>query len=215
MLNWDKANQFSEIFMKLRFALASPYVRTVMATALECGLGDQIEKVDTNVWAADTDIGSVNPLGKVPALATDDGRVLCDSPVICEYLDSLHDGNKLYPAEGIARWDALNLAALAKGIMDAAVGQIIEIRIRPEEVRWQGQLDRQKGKIAAALDNLETQAVSGALKEVTIGTVTLGCALGYLDFRFPEDGWRNGHPALDAWYMDFSNRPAMLATRPS
>ena len=93
--------------MKLRYSPASPHVRKVAVVAHETGLIDRLEIVPTNVWASDTDIGRDNPLGKVPALTTDGGEVLFDSPVICEYLDSLHDGAKLYPPSGGARWTAL------------------------------------------------------------------------------------------------------------
>ncbi|HVH83320.1 MAG TPA: glutathione S-transferase N-terminal domain-containing protein, partial [Steroidobacteraceae bacterium] len=90
--------------MKLRFSATSPYVRKVMATAHETGLESRIERVPAAVWVPDTDIAKHNPLGKVPALITGEGEVLYDSPVICEYLDSLHKGPKLFPAAGTARW---------------------------------------------------------------------------------------------------------------
>ncbi|MEK7820711.1 MAG: glutathione S-transferase N-terminal domain-containing protein, partial [Pseudomonadota bacterium] len=114
--------------MKLRFSPTSPYVRKVCVVALETGLFARLDLAPTNVWAADTDIGRDNPLGKVPALATDGGEVLFDSPVICEYLDSLHDGAKLFPAAGGARWTALRRQALADGILDASVLRFLENR---------------------------------------------------------------------------------------
>lgn len=201
--------------MKLRYSPTSPYVRKVMVTAMEAGLDDRIERVETDVWSPDTDIAEDNPLGKVPALVADDGTVFCDSPTICDYLDSLHGGPRLIPAEGPARWQALNLHALASGVMDAAVARVVESRARPEALRYDGWLERQKGKIGRALDSLDQQAAGGALDgPVTIGTITVGCALGYLDLRFAADAWRDGRPALDAWYGAFSRRPAMQATVP-
>ena len=95
--------------MKLRYSSTSPFVRKVMVTAHEAGIIDQIEPVATNVWAKDTDIGTDNPVGKVPTIVTDGGEILYDSSVICEYLDSLHDGKKLFPASGGARWQALRV----------------------------------------------------------------------------------------------------------
>ena len=201
--------------MKLRYSPTSPYVRKVVVTAIEAGLDDRIERIETDVWDPSTDIAEDNPLGKVPALTTDEGMVLCDSPTICQYLDSLHDGPRLIPAEGPGRWHVLDLHALANGIMDAAVARVVEHRARPEHLRFDGWLQRQKLKIDRALDALDKQAAEGALDgPVTLGTITLGCALGYLDLRFPEDAWRDGHPALAAWYETFSRRPSMQATVP-
>ena len=201
--------------MKLRYSPTSPYVRKVVVTAIETGLDDRIERIATDVWDPATDIAADNPLGKVPALTTDDGTVLCDSPTICDYLDSLHGGPKLIPAAGPARWRVLNLHALASGIMDATVARVVEHRARPEDKRFDGWLERQKFKIGRALDALDRQAAEGALDgPVTLGTIALGCALGYLDFRAPEDAWRDGRPALAAWYEAFARRPSMQATAP-
>ena len=201
--------------MKLRYSPTSPYVRKVAVTAIEAGLDDRIERAETNVWDPATDIAEENPLGKVPALITDEGAVLCDSPLICEYLDSLNDGAKLIPAGGPERWRALELQALGDGIMDAAVARIIETRMRPEALRWDGWLERQRAKIASAADVLERDAAAGRLDgPVTLGSIELGCALAYIDFRFAEDNWRDGRPKLAAWFEAFDQRPSMEATRP-
>jgi glutathione S-transferase len=201
--------------MQLRFSPTSPYVRKVNAAAREMGLAERIELVPANPWNPADDLPSQNPLGKVPALITDDGRVLCDSPLICEYLDSLHDGPRLLPASVPERWRVRALEALADGVLDAAVARITELRVRPEAYRWNGWIERQQGKIARTLDALEAEAAAGAFDgAVTIAAVTLGCALGYLDFRFPADAWRDGRPALTRWYEAFSRRPSMVATVP-
>jgi len=201
--------------MKLRYAATSPYVRKVVVAAAECGLAERLERIETNVWDPDTDIAADNPLGKVPTLITDDGLALCDSPVICEYLDSLHAGAKLIPPEGAARWDVLNRAALAQGMMDASIARVMEIRIRPEQYRWPGLLERQKAKSDAVLKTLEAEAAAGRLEGVNLGTIAVGCALGYLDLRFAEENWRGGHPALAAWYENFAKRPSMQASDPT
>ena len=201
--------------MKLRFAATSPYVRKVVVAAAECGLEDRIERIDTNVWAPDTDIADDNPLGKVPTLITDDGWVLMDSPVICDYLDSLSPDVRLVPAEGDERWRVLNLAALGHGMMDASVGRVMEIRIRPEQYRWQGLLERLKGKTDRALDSLEKEAAADRLPGVDLASITVGSALGYLDLRFAEEAWREGRPVLTAWYEAFSRRPSMQASDPT
>ncbi|MFQ5958179.1 MAG: glutathione S-transferase N-terminal domain-containing protein [Alphaproteobacteria bacterium] len=198
--------------MKLRFSPTSPYVRKVVVTAAETGLSDRIELVLTNTRDPNSDLPQDNPLGKVPVLITDDGIKLLDSPVICEYLDGLHDGPKLVPPAGDARWRALRLEALADGILDAAVLRMLEGR-RPDGERSQAFADKQRGKIVATLDVLEDEAPAFG-DAPTIGAITAGCALGYLDFRFSDDDWRQGRPALAGWYEDFAKRPSMVASVP-
>ncbi len=198
--------------MKLRFSPTSPYVRKVCVVALETGLFARLELAPTNVWAADTDIGRDNPLGKVPALATDGGEVLFDSPVICEYLDSLHDGVKLFPAAGGARWTALRRQALGDGMLDASVLRLLESR-RKETERSSAWLDRQRTAVERALDALEDEAADLG-HGVTIGHIAIGCALGYIDFRFAADNWRHRRPALTGWYEEFARRPSMMRTVP-
>ena len=198
--------------MKLRFSPTSPYVRKVCVVTHETGLFGRLEIVPTNVWASDTDIGRDNPLGKVPALTADGGEVLFDSPVICEYLDSLHDGVKLFPPVGGARWTALRRQALGDGILDAAVLRLLEGK-RKDSERSASWLDRQRTAIGRALDALEEEAADFG-RGITIGHVAIACALGYLDFRFPGDNWRNLRPTLTEWYEDFAQRPSMTRTVP-
>jgi glutathione S-transferase len=198
--------------MKLRYSPTSPYVRKVTVVAHETGLIGRIELVPTNVWASDTDIGRDNPLGKVPALTTDGGEVLYDSPVICEYLDSLHDGAKLYPPSGGARGTALRRQALADGMLDAGVLRRLE-SMRKEPERSASWIERQRMAVARAMDALEEQA-SALGAGVTIGHVAIACALGWFDFRFPADDWRLNRPALAAWYAAFAERPSMKKTVP-
>jgi glutathione S-transferase len=199
--------------MKLRHSTTSPYVRKVSVVAIETGLAGRIEAVPTNPWDPDDDLPTDNPLGRVPALMTDDGEVLFDSPVICEYLDSLQDEPKLFPPSGQARWQALRHQALADGILDSAVSRFMETSRRPEELRWPSWDDRHREKIARALDHLEAhvEALSGA---ITIGQVAIGCALGYLDFRFAGEDWRRNRPRLAAWYAGFAKRSSMQQTVP-
>ncbi len=198
--------------MKLRYSPTSPYVRKVTVVAHETGLIDRIELVPTNVWANDTDIGRDNPLGKVPALTTDGGEVLFDSPVICEYLDSLHDGAKLYPPSGGARWTALRRQALADGVLDAGILRRLE-SMRREPERSSAWIERQRTAVERALDSLEEEA-SSLGQAITIGHVAIGCALGWFDLRFPADNWRHRRPALAAWSAAFAERPSMKKTVP-
>jgi glutathione S-transferase len=199
--------------MQLRYSPTSPYVRKVVVTAMEIGLDTEIEKIPTNPWDAATDLPSDNPIGKVPALVIDGARVLFDSPVICEYLDGLHDGAKLFPPSGEARWSALRLQALGDGILDAAVSRLLEGR-RPEERQSLDWVERQKNVVNRALDTLDKEADGLERDAASIGHVTVGCALGYLDFRFPNDDWRRGRPKLTQWYEKFSQRVSMKETVP-
>ena len=197
--------------MKLFFSAASPYVRKVMVVAHETGLVDRIEKLPTDVWSPATEIGGFNPLGKVPALVADDGTVLFDSPVICEYLDA-RAGGKLFPAPGKARWEALTLQALGDGVLDAAMLRRRE-SMRPQALQSEEWMARQATVVKRGLDQAETMAASWA-GAVGIGTIAMGCAVGWLDFRFSHEDWRPGRPKLAAWYAGFVKRASMQATMP-
>jgi len=143
-------------------------------------------------------------------LTTDDGQVLLDSPVICEYLDGLGAGRKLFPPPGPARWTALTQQAIADGVTEAVILCRYET-LRPEDKRWSGWTDGQMQKARGGLAALDPQGLAGA---PTIGHIAIACALGYLDFRFPDEGWRERHPKLATWYHDFEQTPSMRATKP-
>jgi len=196
--------------MKLWYGPASPFARKVLVFAHEVGLADSIELAAGDVWAADSPVTKENPLGKVPALVTPEG-VFAGSYLCCEYLDSLHSGTRLIPADPKARWPVLQLHAFADGIIEAAVAVSIEKLRRPKEFVYQGTLDRQNEKIKRTLDKIAPMALGRA---PDIATLTLGCALGYLDFRMPQLGWRDGRAALAGWYEPFSQRKSMQATVP-
>ncbi len=201
--------------MKLYGAAASPFVRKVRVAIIECGLGAGVEQIDTDVkpTAVNERVNENNPLGKIPTLVTDDGLGLFDSRVIAEYLDSLAAGVVLIPAAGEARWHTLRLQALADGIMDAAVSRRYETVFRPDEKRWDDWAAGQKAKISRGLDMLEERADRLA-DRLDIGTIALACALGYLDFRFAADSWRDNRPGLAAFYEVFAARDSMQRTRP-
>lgn len=200
--------------MKLYYSTASPFVRKVLVCAHECGVADSIELVPTKVLPSEPnrEYARVTPLMKLPALARDDGFVLFDSIVICEYVDSLSKGAHLFPAQGDARWRALRLHALADGILDAAVLARYENNVRPAEMRWKTWTDGQLLKVDQSLDFLEQNA--GDLAGITIGTIAVGCALGYLDFRYADRKWREGRPKLGAWYEAIAKRPSFQKTLP-
>lgn len=199
--------------MKLHYNPASPYVRKVRVLALETELMGDIElaKVTLTPTGPDENVCSDNPIGKIPTLVRDDGSALYDSRVICEYLDSRHDGARMFPEKGETRWTAVRRQALADGILDAAVGTRYETVLRPEALRWPDWVDGQMNKVRRSLDVLEHEALGDS---VDIGTISVACALGYLDFRYPDEGWRNSRPRLAAWFEEFSQRPSMSETRP-
>ena len=198
--------------MKLRYSATTPYVRKVMMVAIECGLDSSIELQETNAWSPETDLPQDNPLGKVPALILPGGPTLYDSPVICEYLDTLHDGPRLFPPTGPARWTALRQQALADGTCDAALLRRME-SLRPDGEKSASWIERQRMAMVRACDALEAEA--GALPlEPTIGTLAILSTLGYLDFRFGHEDWRPGRPALTAWFDKASDRDSVRRTAP-
>jgi glutathione S-transferase len=201
--------------MKLRYSTSSPYVRKVMITAHERGLVDRIELLPSKVapTAVNTDIAVENPLVKVPTLVLDGGASLFDSRVICEYLDTLHDDEPLFPVAGAARWNALRRQATADGLLDAAILVRYESTLRPSDKRWEEWIAGQTTKIEQVLDSLEAEAEHFS-PVLTIGEITIGCALDYLDVRYPEMAWRTGRPKLAAFFETLLARPSMQATRP-
>ncbi|WP_198370744.1 glutathione S-transferase family protein [Roseomonas rosulenta] len=194
--------------MKLAYSPNSPYVRKCHACAIQRGIDQRIEL--WTIGTTDPALAAINPLSKVPTFVTDDGQVLYDSPVICEYLDSIGDAPKLIPAPGPARWRALTLAALGDGILDATQPRRREVALPQDEGRVT-YIAQQQQKVTRALAVLENESL-GMLE--TIGDIAVACALGYLDFRYPHEPWRPGHPKLEAWYAKVAAMPAMARTVP-
>lgn len=201
--------------MRLFYSLASPFVRRVLVAAIELGLRDRIEIVDvlTTPINPDPQLFDVNPVRKIPALETDDGQLLFDTPVITEYLNDLAGGS-LLPATGAARWTVKRQEAMAAGLLDAAVLTRYEGFLRPEALRWDEWTNAQLGKIEGALTQMDADVASFG-DEPTLGQIAFGCACGYLDFRFTDMPWREKHGAVADWYASFSERPSMKATAPS
>jgi len=201
--------------LKIYYAAASPFVRKCLVAATELGLREKIELVSAAAHPVNRDKNVVahNPLGKIPTLITDDGNVLYDSRVICEYLNA-QGGGHLVPRSGEARWAVLCEQALADGVMDAAVLTRYEAFARPEALRWKEWTAGQLEKVTSGLDMLESRAADFG-DRVDLGTIAFGCMLGYLDFRFPTLGWRDGRPNAAAWFEWFDARDSMVATRPA
>lgn len=201
--------------MKLIGSLGSPYVRKVRVVLAEKKLDYQFEL--ENVWAPDTAISKLNPLGKVPSLVMDDGSVMIDSRVMVEYLDTLTPVCKLLPANSRDRADVKCWEALADGIIDAAVIVRLE-RLRPIELQSEDWVARQQGKVKLGLAALSDKL--GDLpycmgKNYSLADVAVGCMLGWLAFRFPDIGWRDDHANLARLFDKLSERQSFKDTFPS
>jgi len=197
--------------MQIHATITSPFVRKVLVTAHETGLYDRLKWIATNPHA-DEYLRADNPLCKIPTLVFEKEELpLFDSRVVCEYLDSLHSGPKLFPSEGRSRWNALRLQALGDGILDANVSRRNET-IRPKNEQSPAWIQRQRLAVSSAISWLNEHI--GLLDgPVTIGSITVGCALGYFEVRFPQDDWRKGNDKIATWYDAFSSRPSMAKTK--
>lgn len=200
--------------MKIFYSAASPYVRKCMVVAIETGLESRIERLAAaaNPVNRDANIVAQNPLGKVPTFITDDGQVLYDSRVICEYLNDLGRGS-LIPASGPARWRVLTEQSLGDGILDAALLARYEGAMRPENLRWPEWARGQMDKIHSGIAVINAQAPQWG-DTFDLGKITMASALGYLDFRFASLDWRSQYPNAAAWFAKINARPAMQATVP-
>ena len=200
--------------LTLRSGYTSPFGRKVRIAVSVLGLEREVAIAPASTLDPADPIRQQNPLGKVPVLLLDDGAALYDSPVILEYLDHRAGGGRILPKDPQARFAALRLQALADGLMDASILINYEARYRPvqnHEPKW---LDLQAGKVTRALAVLEAAPPPSITIPPDVGQITLACALGYRDFRFPGS-WREAHPRLAAWLGDFAARvPAFAATTP-
>ncbi len=195
---------------------ASPFVRKVRVLLAETGQQDRVALHGCMPTPVNPDAQLVqdNPVGKIPALRLADGSVLHDSRVILDYFDHQHVGNPLIPRDGSARWRRLTLASLADGIMDAAVLVRYETAMRPADKHWAPWLDEQRNKIRRSLAELEQDAIAELTSHFDIASISVACALGYLDFRHPDLQWRTATPKLADWYAEVSQRPSMQQTQP-
>jgi len=200
--------------MQLFYSQTSPFVRKCLVAAHELGLAERLELKPAAAHPVNRDRSVVerNPLGKIPTLVTAAGAVLFDSRVICEYLNGLGDGH-LLPTAGEARFAILTDQALADGMMDAAVLARYESGVRPENLRWSDWIGGQMEKVSAALSDFERRAAAWE-DRMDLGVIALGCAIGYLDFRYPDFQWRKRSPSIARWYEEFAARESMAKTRP-
>lgn len=198
--------------MKLFCSKTSPYARKVRVALEELGLAGDVEEIMVDPFAPPPELLAANPLSKIPTLVTERGEALPDSRLILDYLVHRRSGLGA-PGRGARRWEVLRRAQLADGVIDAAVGTVLERR-RPESIHYIPFLDRQAHTIRRALDALNVDAGLLALEHPGVCEITCGAALGYLDFRLPYLEWRKGRDALAHWYAVFAQRPSMQKTQP-
>jgi glutathione S-transferase len=207
------SERLSDSAMKLHWSPRSPFVRKVMIVAHERGVVDRLTCIRTVAATAKphAELMKDNPLSKIPTLVLDDGTVLYDSPVICEYLDALDGTPKLFPRQAKARLIALRRQALGDGFLDMMVLLRDErMRAQPSEAHMASTAVRKR----AVLESLEREADSLNRAPFTIGHIAIGCALSYLDFRFADEDWRKDHLRLANWHAVFSARRSVRATQP-
>lgn len=199
--------------MKIYYSAASPFVRKVLVCAAELGVTIEHSPAQVGPVARSATVVADNPLGQLPTFFADDGTVLYDSRVICEFLDDHAGGGRLFPKSGAARWQSLVEQSLADGLLDAALLARYETILRPDDRKWPDWIAGQMDKVRCACDRMEQWAPSLGGR-VDIGTIAIGCALGWLDFRYADYGWRTGRPALAAWFDPFAARTSMASTTP-
>lgn len=197
--------------MKLLYQTHSPYARKTLVFAHEAGLADRLQVVhhETSPTRRNPDVFAENPLGKVPVLARPGQASLFDSDVICAYLDTLHQGRRLIPGEGEARWRALRAQAVAQGIAEAGIAVRWETVRRPEALRYAPLRDGQVEKLIASYDWLEEELDASA--PVDVGHIAVATALAWIEFR-DLPGFRKNRPKLVAWFDAFGRRASMRAT---
>ena len=199
--------------MKLIYSPSSPYARKTRAVVIEKKLTDKVEFV--NLSPADNPklLLDANPLNRIPTLILDNGKPMIDSPVICEYLDSLGDHPGQLTGHGDAVWDIRHMHAFADGILDSIFAISMERR-RDESEQSPSYIQKQIARIGRGLATLDAQ-VAGFSQDPDLGVITVGCVLGYMDIRLQNDvDWRADCPRLATWYAEFSKRPAMVETAP-
>ena len=200
--------------MKLYFSATAPFVRKVLVMASETGLRDRIELAPLVVSPMKDNpaIAPANPAMKIPTLVLDDGTSLFDSRVICEYLDTLHQGRKMIPLSGPERWRVLRFQSMCDAMDEAGLQFHYEKTMRPTELIWRDWLDGQGRKALQSIDR--AQAELDPSEPVHLGHIALACAIGWFELRRPLGDLRPGRDKLFAWYEQFSRRPSMIATAP-
>lgn len=201
--------------MKLFWSGGSPFARKVMIVAHETGLADRLDTVEGSgtPLAPNRETGAYNPLNKLPCLVTEDGPAIYDSSVICQYLLSLAPHQTML-ANGQGRFQTLTLEALGDGICDAAILIRYELLQRTAEQQSEDWMASQFYKIDNALKHASERWMSHLAGPFDLGHAALGCALSYLDLRYPTKDWRSAHPQLETWHNTFVERVSAQKTKP-
>ena len=198
--------------MKLHWSPRSPFVRKVMICVHELGFtGLQLVRTPVEIDHPNRALLTENPIGKIPALVFDDGVVLYDSAVICEYLDTTYGRGQLFPIDSASKWTALRRQALGDGVLDALLWWRFE-RAKPAQLQNSALMFTFESKTNACLDALEAESAALSADAFTIGTIAIGCALCYFDFRFADRNWREGRAGLEHWHREFKARPSVAIT---
>ncbi|HEV7310184.1 glutathione S-transferase [Ensifer sp.] len=196
--------------MILYYQTHSPFARKALVFAHEIGLADQLQVIhhETSPTRRNDEVYAENPLGKVPVLLREGEEAIFDSDVICAYLDTLHEGRRLIPETGEARWRALRLQSVAQVLAQTGIGLRWEWERRPEHLRYPALADGYEEKIEATYDWLERTVEPGA--PVDIGQIALATTLSWMAFR-DLPSFRN-RLSLTRWFDAFEERPSMQAT---
>lgn len=199
--------------MILYWSARSPYVRKVMVCAHELGIHDRIKRVK-RVASEDgsySEFAKINPVGQIPAMVLDDGTVIPNSTVICDYLATNFGGPALLPANGPGRLDVMRRYGFGEGVIDKAIRWVSE-NLRPKELKSEKVAKASRQSVEQTLDLLEGEAHRWPRERFDLGDIAICCALGYLDFRHSRLDWRSGHPKLADYYARHAARPSMAAT---
>ena len=200
--------------MKLVYSPPSPFVRKVTTLIYHANLNDRIEliNVKTTALSVAEEARAANPLGKIPVMILEDGKVIFDSRVITRYLDNFA-GSNLYPQDKI--YDILTLEALADGIMESAVSITYESKLRPQNEQSPSWMEAQWSKVLHAVKALDDEQFKAMDSDMNMGQIAVACALGYLDFRHDARQWRSGHSNLASWNDKMMKLPALIKTIPT
>jgi glutathione S-transferase len=200
---------------------ASPFVRKVVVTILELGIADRVAEIQTrwpHRWATETvpfapDFAAATPVGRIPALVTEEGMRLTDSQVICEYLNAEYGAHRLLPPEGPARWRMMEAVAIANACLEAQILRRAETLRHPPErsEAFIAKMQARGLRCFAALDGM----IDRFGPEPDLARIATACACGFVDWRYGHDAWRDAAPRLGAWYEGFRERPSMRATEPA
>ena len=197
--------------MQLYYSPTSPYARKVRIMLMESGLIDRVNLITADGWDPQTPLNRINPLSQVPTLVLGDGEILYDSSVICEYLDNIHDVIPFIPADQLHRLRVLRTQALADGIMAASVAIFLE-RKREPDMQSEEWIGFQQAAIGRGLDAINKDM--DLLAHFDLGSISLLCALGHIDFRNTYDNWRSGRDELAEWYEQMLKRHSVQQTIP-